>query len=429
MRYDLETLEVKERNLAGEQSRLATLIAQEQRTRAELVTQEESTFARLAKTYLPEISRAALGRAPAPVRESVDAILVEYETERSAVGARIAAIPTERTEYLRRQEHERKALDREQQEFDARTGKKQEALKGHGEYTAAQTELAHHEEIVAFHARRVTAARKLAADHLHLFRKDETFEYLRERGYGTDECNPTPREITMAAESGYEEDKGWYDLLIGAETAMQQDLETVTGEREKRKARVSSIEDEVEHALKLPEQRTRLATAHTAHDATTRHLTGLDAEEPAKKRRREELAKPENEYYARALTTVLGYVKNLSGDELVALARRTATPDDDACVTTIGKLASRITSSQRQEATLGTELNGIKATLHTVKRQIADEEARIRRVEEARLAAIAVASASRSHDDYSSPSHHDDGSHAVTDSIDGGNDHDVTDSI
>ena len=312
----------------------------------DLLARRGEALLKLARHYLPEISRPAIESTFEGIRGDLLGILAQREARRNELQAQL----NQGNEEVRRRNAEiddvtnrlnEKVALREQLE-----AKVAETLKGNADFQERSKLALQAEEKLHHDERRVEDMAKEAAEKLPRYDRSRLFRYLHDRGYGTSDYKPGGwvRSIDRwvaglidypGARQGYEFLKKTPEL-VAAEVSRRRDLFT---ELMKQVEAIEKAEaDEVGLTAVLAEG----DALGTERDRLVHELERLQKQAQEIQQGLAELEQAQNRFYTQAIERFRAFLGETKVAFLQNRARQTPEPDDDAIVAEVAQLDEQI---------------------------------------------------------------------------------------
>jgi hypothetical protein len=342
----------------------------------DLLAQRGEALLKLARLYLPEMSRSAIESTFEGIRGDLLDILARREARRKELQTQIA----QGNEEIRRRNAEiddvtarlnEKVALRERLE-----AKVAEILKGNADFQERSKLALQAEEKLHRDEKRVEDMAKEAAEKLPHYDRSRLFRYLYDRGFGTSAYQSKGLVLTLDrwvadlidypnARNGYEFLKTAHGL-VDAEVARRRDQFTDLMKQ------VEAIEKGESDKVGLTAVLAEGDALGTERDRFVHEQDRLQKQAQDLQRALAEVDQAQNEFYKQAIERFRAFLGKAKLVMLRNRARQTPEPDDDAIVAELADLDGRIDEITPRLASLGdrrTDADRVQAGLDWVLRQ------------------------------------------------------------
>jgi chromosome segregation ATPase len=368
-----EAARVEEEKAAGEQ-RLD-----------EAIVRRGETFVELARHYLPAVSKEAVDRSFAGLRDELSNVLARRERESRRLREAIAELETRRRRLEAGLETLTGQLNEKVQQRDALESQLAHRLAADPEFERLAEETLIAKKRLAQNEQRVQEIQREAEEKLPAYRQSDLFGYLYRRRFGTSEYRgrgPTRRlDAWVASLIDYGRARRSYEFLLVMPRLMAEEVQRRRQECEELVTRLETLREAVAESIgwnavvrdgeRLGQQRQRAATDL---DRLAEELDPLQ----------EELAKIEqsqDRFYDEALGRFTAFLESTSTVVLQQQASRTPEPQDDEIVAEIQWLneqaetfRSRIGELNEQGRQLDRRIRGLDYLLRRCRQSDIDSQ-------------------------------------------------------
>ena len=312
----------------------------------DLLARRGEALLKLARHYLPEISRPAIESTFEGIRSDLMAILARREAKRNELQGQL----DRGREEIRRRNAEiddvtrrlnEKVAIREQLE-----AKVAEILKGNADFQERSKLALRAEESLHHDEQRVDDMARESAEKLPHYDRSRLFRYLHDRGYGTSEYKVTgwvrSLDRRVADLIDYPNARNGYEFL-------KKTPELVAAEVARRRDQFSELMRQVEAIEKVEADKVGLTRVlgegdalGTERDRLVHEVEGLQKEAQSLQQGLAELEKVQNQFYNQALDRFRAFLGEAKIALLERRARQTPEPEDDAIVAELGRLDEQI---------------------------------------------------------------------------------------
>ncbi len=291
---------------------------------------------RMAGIWLDAARRGEFTDALDAARRQVEEIL----DEREAAVDRAAERLQEATEALETFEARRDSLHEEVEQAARLLAEREAAVQKKLETDAAftaQLERSREAEAIATSAlEKAEIAEEDRRSKGRPYEADELFMYLWMRGYGTPAytANPLTRLLDgwVAKRCGYHDARPNYWMLLEIPRRLTAHADRARETADEELDRLKDIEEQAAIDGEVPAARERLAELEAQQDALDEEIATAEARFAERQAEHAHFVAGEDDDIGRALRVFASAMEEKDIDELMRLARKTATPGDDAVV-------------------------------------------------------------------------------------------------
>ena len=312
----------------------------------DLLARRGEAILKLARLYLPEISRPAIESTFQGIRGDLLGILARREARRDELQAQLGRGGEEvrrrnaELDDLTARLNEKVAL---REQLEARVA---ETLKGHADFQERSKLALQAEEKLHHDEKRVEDMAREAAEKLPHYDKSRLFRYLHDRGYGTPAYQSKGWVLSIDrwvadlidyphARNGYEFLKNTPEL-VAAEVSRRRD--DFTGLMQQVEAIQEAEADRVGLTAVLAEG----DALGTERDRLVHEVGRLQEEAQGLQRGLAGLDQAQNEFYKQAIERFRAFLGEAKVAMLENRARQTPEPDDDAIVAELARIDGQV---------------------------------------------------------------------------------------
>lgn len=322
----------------------------------ELLAQRGEALLKLARHYLPEISRASIESTFEGIRSDLLAIFARREAERKELQAQL----DQRNQEVRRRNAEIDEVTRKLNEKVALREKLEaqvtEALKGNAEFQDRSKLALQAEENLHHDERRAEDMARESAEKLPHYEQSRLFRYLHDRGFGTSEYKAARwvRSIDrwVADLIDYPNARNGYEFL-------KKTPELVVAEVARRREQFEGLTQQVEAIRKLEADKQGLTAVleeggalGTERDRLVQELEQVQKEAQGFQQGLSDLEQAQNQFYTQAIERFRAFLGDTKLAVLQKRAKQTPEPEDDAIVAELARLDGEIDATDPQLANL-----------------------------------------------------------------------------
>ncbi|MCC9603825.1 hypothetical protein LOC67_25015 [Stieleria sp. JC731] len=307
--------------------------------RGDLGESRQDALLDLAKHYLPELNAGAIDATWSEVRESLNQVLMRREDELRRCRAAIDGLKDRQAIEEDRLLKINEELDQETERRDRLSANVQHELASDATFAQLSAQAAAAEAALERAEANLNEIEQDAARKLPSYQESTLFNYLNERGFGTEQYGSrgfTRRmDRWLAKYIDYPKAKKGYDFLVNTpeqmrkiiandRDAMETVMEALEGQRDE-VVRRSGLPDAIDRTQQLNDQREKqLTTLDQISADLTQLLDQLN-----------ELEDPRGPYYQEAIDVFRSTLAALDSDDLDRRAKQTVELTDDHIVARI----------------------------------------------------------------------------------------------
>lgn len=360
------------RDVRREEDEIAKRLARSAERLAKVKESEAELFRDLAEVRLDPSVRADMTGTLTAAERKAQAMLTEHAEAIAAAEKAIGAFDTEIAAKTAERQTETEAIDANQSQLKALSARIAQQVAKDPEFEAARKQAAELQAVAAEAARKTQQAETDREDKGRPYREDPLFMYLWETGYGTRnyKANNLVRWLDgmVARMVDFQEARPNFAMLNDIPLRLKEHADRQAANAEAAEARLDEMETRAIDAAGGQPMRQAIAAAQARMDEIDAALVALEDRRDQAARDLRHLAEGRSPNFETALNELSATLQRQDVASLLADARRTATPRDDAIVSQIDDIRLRVGEEEAETR----DLNARLKTLAARRRELED---------------------------------------------------------
>jgi hypothetical protein len=321
-----------------------------------LLASRSDLLVKLARHYLPEISRPAVAKSAAEIRDELLAIVARKEARQQELQRKLENCERDAKQTKANLDRVTVSLNDKVKERERLEAQVAESLKNHKDFQDRSKLALQAEEQLHRNEQRVAEIEKEAAEKLPHYESSSLFRYLYDRHFGTPEYH-AGRFVTfvdswVAGLINFRNARIGYSFLKKMPDAVAAE---VAGRRQQFDELMKQV-DAIQHAEAGRIGLTKVLEEGVALGGERdRLVAAFEQGEQQAQNHRQDLAKleqVESQFYQQAIERFSKFLGETSDEVLRQRARATPEPEDDALVNELSTLHGQITTLESQSKAL-----------------------------------------------------------------------------
>lgn len=344
-----------------------------------LTEKREDILFTLATTYLPDMTASSVRDTLKDVRSEVQGIFMSKQERRKELETLIVEATDKQKELQVRLDEVTSNLSAKADERNRLSRETDKVLAGNTDYVALKKEL---EVRTAEFNKNLKVAEiyaKEAKKRLPDYERNELFNYLLERGFGTEEyhANPIARSLDgfVAKVIDYAGQKKDYDIITLLPEQMEKMMKQRRAALEELARSVSRYESQAAGKTGLAKVIADGTSLGKSRDAIMAEIDSLNSDYSSYVAERKSFDNGKDEYHTKALKKLKDYLKGYNITELKELARKTPGTEDDELVDKLERIDKKVRDLKDSAKETKAEINTSESRLEGLK----DIESKYRR--------------------------------------------------
>ena len=305
----------------------------------DLVKSKNNAFLRLANIYLPELSETDIDQTLSEMESQIDLIYEDKQDRINRVTLLIKGNQSDTLDYSQKLESIEEQIDQKSEQLDRTNLLIKESLESNTEYVSLLDKI----ETMDQEIKDLTVdAEKLAKEievQTQTYTSSKLFMYLLNKGF--DE-NGSFGDKVLSKWINYSDAKKRYDVLQEIPKAAEDNLSTLQGEYENLENQLVLITKETEKEFNLPSLLRFIEEMEIQKNTFDRTLDELHQDQERYDFEMNQLDSLTGSYHQKAISNIVSYLKGKEPKELIEIALRTDTADDDNLVSDINDYNAQI---------------------------------------------------------------------------------------